>query len=100
MGPTLRRFAFSGFGGSISAARFQALLATCPLLTAFALDGNEGLDSNAAVRAVADSCPNLRDLSAYGLAQDTLVWLRLKDLRFSTLSSPPFFELTHVYRVP
>ena len=87
MGPTLRRFAFAGFGGSISAAGFQALLATCPLLTAFALDGNERLDSNVAVRAAADSCPNLRDLSAYDLAQVSPACSPAPRTRITTLSS-------------
>ena len=69
VGPTLRRFAFSGFGGTITAGGFHSLAATCSLLTAFALDGNDNLDSNAVVKAVADNCPHLKDLSAYDLDQ-------------------------------
>lgn len=68
----LRIFAWSGFGGTISAKGFEDLAVKNRGLTSFMIDSGAKVDANQAVCTVARNCPSLRELSAYNLTMETL----------------------------
>jgi hypothetical protein len=83
---TLWRFAWSGFGGRVTALGFQEIAFKCRNVTSFMIDGGPGMDVNSVVCAVASNCPALSELSAYDLTTKTFFHIssckvRLKRLR-------------------
>lgn len=83
---TLWRFAWSGFGGNVTAAGFQDIALKCRNITSFMIDSGSGMDVNSVVCAVASNCPALSELSAYDLTTKTFSHIsscrvRLKRLR-------------------
>lgn len=71
----LRIFAWSGFGGSVSAKGFADLAIKSRGLTSFMIDSGTKVDANQAVCMVARHCPSLRELSAYNLTMETLHYI-------------------------
>lgn len=71
----LRIFAWSGFGGTISAKGFEDLALNNRGLTSFMIDCGITVDINQAVCTVATNCPSLRELSACNLTLETLVYI-------------------------
>ncbi|KAH7288149.1 hypothetical protein KP509_31G014500 [Ceratopteris richardii] len=71
----LRIFAWSGFGGSISAKGFEDVALNNRCLTSFMIDCGSTVDVNQAVRTVAKNCPLLKELSACNLTMETLVFM-------------------------
>ncbi|KAH8939466.1 hypothetical protein BDL97_15G038900 [Sphagnum fallax] len=82
---SLRRFAWSGFGGKVSAAGFESIAHKCRKLTSFMIDSGVTMDVNSVVRAVASNCPSLSELSAYNLSMDTFVYMRKCKVRLKRL---------------
>ncbi|KAH9323960.1 hypothetical protein KI387_018599, partial [Taxus chinensis] len=68
----LKLFAWSGFGGSVSAFGFEVLAHNCRSISSFMIDASAAVDVNHVVCTVAKSCPLLSELSAYDLTMDTL----------------------------
>lgn len=71
----LRIFAWSGFGGTISAKGFEDLALNSRGLTSFMIDSGTAVDTNQAVCTVARNCPLLRELSACNLTMETLLYI-------------------------
>ncbi|KAI5068169.1 hypothetical protein GOP47_0016514, partial [Adiantum capillus-veneris] len=71
----LRIFAWSGFGGTVSATGFEDLALNNRSLTSFMIDCGTTVDINQAVCTVARNCPLLRELSACNLTTDTLIFI-------------------------
>eukprot|EP01018_Ginkgo_biloba_P027485 Gb_14691 [translate_table: standard] len=68
----LKRFAWSGFGGSVSAFGFEVLVQRCRNITSFMIDAGAAVDVNHVICMVANNCPLLSELSAYDLTMETL----------------------------